>query len=217
MDGLLTPSLVGAAIIVVACVLALAMGTVGGSRVGRLVDWWLQRVVKPLLGIDSFVKRAAAIAANNAFVCGIAVVAGAVWPLAWIAVAAIGFSLGLALRRMAPAQYRVDISEDLDPAAGGDRVDEPVADAELANGATWWPVVEGLGLALNLLELPAIALSAGLSLSQGAWVNRLTLGAALRQYATIVLPLLIVAALGEALWLHYQPRRRALLSPGNGD
>lgn len=58
-----------------------------------------------------------------------------------------------------------------------------------------------IGFALNLIEVPAIMLTAGLCLSQGAWRGAIGLDAALTTYAAVVVPMLIVSAAGEALWM----------------
>jgi hypothetical protein len=177
---ILLPSLIGGAVIVI-CV---AVGwRAGRRRTGWLVRctrYWFDRVAGPLLASGSWAKRALIIAANNSLVCFALVILGALGHLAWLGLAAVGLGLGAALRLM--------------------------LDLPLANGVktrlSWRKrVLAGLGIVLNLLEPPAILLSAGLSLAQGAMGDALDLRLAVLLYVQFVLPVLVVAAGGEALWL----------------
>jgi hypothetical protein len=61
-----------------------------------------------------------------------------------------------------------------------------------------------------MLEPPAILISAGLSLAQGAMPADLSTTAVWSTFAHIVLPLLALAAAGEATWMSiWPPLRRA--------
>jgi hypothetical protein len=153
----------------------------------RAVAWWLEHVVRPLMASRSWLRRATIIAANNSLVCLLLVLVGSLGSIAWAAVACVGVSLGIALRLMLPE----DVPEE--------------EDAEEAAPAQRRSVAEGVGLALNLLEIPAIAISAGLSLGQGAMASATTLPTGIWLFAWVVLPLLIVAAAGEALWMSVNP------------
>ena len=132
-------------------------------------------------------RRTAIIAGNNSATCAMMVLLGACGAVALLAVAAVGCGLGLALRLMAP---------DTPPAA-------PAPDT--------WPPTRGqrvaavIGVGLNLLEIPAIALGAGLCLAQAVLSPTIEWAEAWSMYGRIVLPTLVVAAAGEALWMGIYP------------
>jgi hypothetical protein len=113
-------------------------------------------------------------------VCVGVVLLGALGPLAWLAVAGVGLAFGLALRLL---------------------IDLPETQAFEPPKTPQRKLLMRIGLALNMLEPPAILLAAGLSLAQGARGGDISLGTGLAVFAQIVLPLLILAACGEALWL----------------
>ena len=147
----------------------------------RAVRWWLDRVVRPLLGSRSWHRRTWIIAANNISVCALMTGLGAFGPAAWVGVAGVGFSLGIGLRLlMESTRTQATESRSL---SGGQRI------------AGW------IGLALNMLEPPAILLAAGLALSQSALSPTIALAVAWGTFVKVVLPLLVVAAAGEALWM----------------
>lgn len=147
----------------------------------QAVEWWLDHLVRPLLGSRSWPRRTLVIAANNISVCAVMTALGALGPAAWVGVAGVGFSLGIGLRLLlATTQTPVT---DGPPLSGRQRI------------ASW------IGIALNMLEPPAILLAAGLALSQGALSPTIALAAAWGTFVKVVLPLLVVAAAGEALWM----------------
>lgn len=177
-------ALPGAAIGGVALVVCLGVGWwVAGRPIGWLVrgvSYWLDHVVRPVLAARSWARRAAIIAANNSLVCVLLVLLGLLGHAAWLGVAGVGLGLGTALR-VAMDRGRVFFPE-----------------VELSG---WQRVAVGVGITLNMLEPPAILLAAGLSLGQGAVVDRFGLTTALQLYGRIGLPMLLIAAGGEALWL----------------
>jgi len=128
-------------------------------------------------------RRAAIIAANNSLICAAMVLLGALGRAAWFGVVAVGLGLGIALRLMSDAWSSAD--EDTE-----DRLRVSQIRFRMA-----------LGVGLNLLEVPAIMLSAGLSLAQGAMSSTLDLPGALAAFSLVALPLLVVSAAGESLWL----------------
>jgi len=185
LSRLLFPCLAGSGLILAAT----AIGWWGGRHrqrwPARVVRWWLNRVVRPLLASRSVSRRAAIIAANNAATCAGMVALGAVGVVAWLAVAAVGLSLGLALRLMSAAPPR--------PAA------EPPPPARAQQ------VAAAIGVGFNLLEIPAIALAAGLCLAQEATSPSIEWAQAWQMFALLVLPTLMLAAIGEALWMGVYP------------
>ena len=142
----------------------------------RLIAWWVRCVVLPLLAVRSWWRRAGMIFVNNLSLLAALVAVGR-WPLtALLGVACLGVSLGIAVRIMS-SQACVFGS------------DTPAPRRRRAR----------LGIALNLLEPPAIMLAIGLSLSQRA--IPLSPTQVWETFAVWVIPALLLAAGGEALWL----------------
>lgn len=166
--------------------LAISIFVIVGCRIGnrkwmrRPIDWWLRHIVSRVLEGSGWGRRAALISANNATVCGLLVLSGSAGNLAWMATAGLGLGLGGALRLLLP---RINLAP-------------PPPDSSPLRRSLY-----GVGLVVNMLEVPAILLSAGLSLSQSAWSEKLAGGDALQAYLLIVAPLLVVSAMGEALWI----------------
>ena len=187
LPGLIPHCLLGSGLILA----AVALGWWEGRRCerwpARMVSWWLRHVVRPLLAGCSWIRRTITIVANNALICFVMVTLGAVQPVAWLAVAAVGLGLGIALRLML-----------LSP---------PEPAAEIERPTRWRRVTAAVGVGLNLLEVPAIALSAGLCLAQKALSPAIEGEEARRVFGTIVLPMLVIAAAGEALWMGVYPAR----------
>jgi len=152
-------------------------------RRGPLVTWtrwWFDCVARRVLDEASWAPRAGMIAANNILNTGLIVCAGVLNHLSWLAIAFVGLELGAAARLM----------------AGVPTARRGVTDAD--RGPLW---VVMLGIGWTLLEICAILLSVGLSLGQGTLGPELSLGEALACFGVIVVPLLVLAATGEGLWL----------------
>ncbi len=147
----------------------------------RLVRRWIDRVVRPLVASRSWARRTGVIALNNITICAALTAAGSLGRLAWLAVAGVGFSLGIGLRLLLAEPSLVE--ENAVSLPGGSRL------------------VAGLGLALNLLEPPAILLAGGLALAQKALWPFLSATRAWCVFAWVVPALLILAAAGESLWM----------------
>ena len=173
--------LVGTAVIVAGMAVGWYTGDYKGSWPVLAVRWWLNHVVAPLIANPSWLRRAATIAVNNNIVCGIVVGLGAAGHFAWLGVVGVGLGLGIALRLM------LAVSEDL-----------PTGPQLSGAGKRCRTVV---GLTLNLLEVPAIALAAGLGLAQGSWSATLGTREAMVVFGIVVVPLLLISAAGEAMWM----------------
>lgn len=156
----------------------------GGWLIGG-VSWWLEHVVRPVMESRTWLRRAGIIAANNTFVCASLVLLGTVSLAAWIGLAGVGLSLGAALRLM----FTTFLPEIADETPQTPR----------------WRAIAAVGLALNLLEIPAILLSGGLSLAQGALTSAITTPDAMMTFLVIGVPLLLVSAAGEATWMAVSP------------
>ena len=78
-----------------------------------------------------------------------------------------------------------------------------VLSSSLEHPGTTAPIKTMIGVALNLLEPPAIVLVIGLSLGRTA--APLPAGVAWEMFVVWAVPLLLAAAAGEALWLGSGP------------
>ncbi len=185
--GVWRESLVGGAMIVLATVVGWRVGRAHRVWPVRVVSGWLTYVVDPLIASRSWLRRASIIAANNASIAAAVVAIGSLGQAAWLAVGGVGLALGVALRLMCD--------------------DDAPAEDQAGHTPTDWrrSVPEAIGLVLNLLEVPAIMLAAGAALAQGAMSSRLTSSEAWSVYGWVVLPLLVVGAAGEALWMTVNP------------
>lgn len=163
------------------------IGTVGGWVIGqraalppvRLVTWWIRGVVMPLLRCRSWWSRAATIFANNLSILALLVAAGLWHTVALVAVAGLGVSLGVGLRIL--------MCQPAVPWEG-----------KPSTGRSAKRRVR-VGIALNLLEPPAIALAIGLCL--GRSVLPLSAAEMWETFLLWVVPFTLLAALGEALWM----------------
>lgn len=151
----------------------------GGSlALVRLVRWWLARIMLPQLASRWWLWRTAVIATNNLLIL-LALMALGRWLAAvLVGVALCGVAMGIALRLLPDLPGGFNL-----PVGGG-------------HGAKWRM---GVGVALNLLEPPAIA--AALGLAVGRSVMPLPAVQTWSVFATWVVPAMLIAAGGEALWL----------------
>jgi hypothetical protein len=195
--AILPGALVGGAVMIAFCAVGWRAARDPYGWLARCTNLWLDRVVRPLLGRRSWAKRALIIATNNALVCAVLVTVGFWGHLAWLGIAGVGLGLGAGLRLLME-------SADID--------------APEASRGRRRRVLVTIGVVLNLLEPPAILLSVGLSLGQGAIADTLDLAQAARVYLQFALPLLLIAACGEALWMTVCGLRPsgAVLPPGGG-
>ena len=179
--------------------LAVAAGWVLGRHTSfplvRLITWWVTRVVTPLLRSRSWVRRAATIFINNTCVLA-ALLALGPWRIpARVGVVLLGLSLGIALRHLSAIADRFAVSV-------------PVRDRSAKRRMR-------VGVALNLLEPPAIVLTLGLTL--GFRTIPLTGEQAWLTFGVWVVPTLFVAAAGEALWLGVGQTENSSLGEADAD
>ncbi len=178
--------LIGTGLVVAGTCIGWVVGRYRTFPAVRGIAWWVTSVILPILRTRSWLRRSAAIFINNGTVSAVLVALGA-WP--WVAPAAVsilGINIGIALRVLASIT---------------DEFGDPASDA--APGTRWRI---RLGVALNLLEPPAIVAAVGLS------IGRQSVAASVGQiwltFGIWVVPLLLIAAAGEGLWLgHYCERR----------
>jgi hypothetical protein len=179
-------SLIGSAVAFVCMGIGWRAGAIRESLAVRVTMWWLTHVVRPLFASRSWLRRLLIIAGNNSLMCAIVVVLGRFGHLAWLGVSCIGLGLGIALRLM--LSVPVEDHDDSESQSAGIRV------------------LTGIGLGLNLIEVPALMLTTGLALSQGALSSSLDVQSALTVFAAVALPMLIISAAGEALWMTINPK-----------
>ncbi len=145
----------------------------------RYVDWWLSHIVIPLLRARRWSNRTIIIFSNNTLVLGLLVALGRWHAPGRIGVIVAGLMLGIAVHRL---------SERLSPDSF---LTEPT-DRRTQRLIT-------LGVALNLLEIVAIIVSLGLTI--GATDLQIPSDQIWRVFRVLVVPTLLVAAAGEALWI----------------
>jgi hypothetical protein len=177
---ILPGALIGGTVMVAGACVGWRIGRRQHGWAVRATQFWLEQVVRPILATRSWFRKAVLIALNNSIVCAALVLVGALGPIAWLGVAGVGLALGLALRLL---------------------IDLPETQAFQSPKTPQRKLLMRIGLALNMLEPPAILLAAGLSLAQGAWGGNIPLQMGFAVFARTALPLLILAACGEALWL----------------
>ena len=205
----LTPAALLGGVLVVACMpLGWWLGCRQRGALYCITCWWFAQVAQPLLACESWSRRALIIAANNSTVCGALVLLGALGHVAWLGVVLMGVSLGIALRLLValPLKEAGPADSEATKAQG------PIEARRLESPHR--KLLTGIGFALNLLEPPAILLSLGLCLGQGAWGTIINLKPALTLFVLLAFPLLLIAAAGEALWLtvcavHLTPNSKA--------
>ncbi len=145
----------------------------------RLVTWWVRRVALPILHSRSWARRASAILINNVLTLAALTALGRWYPTALLGVAVLGISLGIGLRILSnESEFEFDASHE--PSLSARRTIR-------------------IGIALNLLEPPAIMLAIGLGLGRSS--IPLTSAQVWTTFALWVIPAVLVAAAGEALWL----------------
>ncbi len=145
----------------------------------QAVQWWVRRVVLPILRSQSWLGRAAIIFANNITILTTLVLLGP-WPGAsLLGVTFVGLSLGIA--------FRIIVS---------------LPDQTLSPCLMLLPHDERrvrLGLALNMFEPPAILYAITLSIAR--WMVPMPAESVWKSYLIWVVPAMLIAAAGEALWL----------------
>lgn len=145
----------------------------------RAVDWWIRRVALPVLRQRTWFGRAAIIFGNNIAILTLLVALGQ-WPAAsLVGVAVVGLSLGAAFHLLLKVP-----DENLAP-----RLRLTQSQQRRVR----------IGLALNMLEPPAILFAVTLSLAH--WMAPLPPGVVWKSYLVWVAPAMLIAAGGEALWL----------------
>lgn len=173
------PALLGTGLLVVAAGTGWALGQAQTWPPVRLVAWWVRRIVIPLLTRRSWLGRTITVFVNNISILALLTFLSRWHIAALVGITAIGLSLGIGLAVLA-----------------GETVDfmGPTADAPRSIRRT-----THIGLALNLLEPPAIMLTVGMALAR--WATPLTPQEIWWTFAIWIVPMSLLAAGGEALWI----------------
>jgi len=172
-------ALLGVGLMAFACIAGWQISSGMAAAPVRLVRWWVLRVLMPILRGRSWLRRATVIYANNLLILTM-LVACAPWLWAVVAgIAAIGAAMGIALRTLSsePSLASVEASQE----------------ARSVSGRVIW------GMALNMLEPPAIAVALGLALSYATVPLDAT--QLWRTFWCVVAPAMLLAAAGESLWM----------------
>jgi hypothetical protein len=181
-------TLVGVVVLIIATVAGWGMAADQTFAPAHWLRWWIARIILPGLRRESWLARFAVIFLNNASICALVIWAGGVRGGSWVAIVLVGLSLGTALRMLTDPRWGFPLPEE--PPAAAEGQPPPAPDR-----------VAAFAVLVNLLELPAIALTLGLSMGRRAVPNNLPAEDLWRIYASWVVTLLLIAAAGEALWL----------------
>lgn len=157
-----------------------AVGT-GEGMVARGLRWWVVEAILPMIRHRSGLLRAVVIFVNNAVICALLVSLGRWGWVVWIGLLVEGMTLGGSAAVLAE-------SADSDP----------FWEAEESSGSI---SRVRIGLGLNLLELPAIGLSVAVAVGQSFFGSVVSSGQSWSIFAMCVVPLLVIAAAGESLWI----------------
>lgn len=187
------PVLSGSAVLIIAAIAGWGIAADANLAPVRWIARWVDRVIVPCLRAG-WLARTLAIFVNNAANCALMIAAGALPAGSWASVTVIGLAMGFAVRHLG-RQEPSDPNTDSDGVRSSDASASPYVNS---------PAL--LGLLLNLLELPAIALCVGLSIGQVASEPHLSMAVAWSLYVRLVLPALLIAACGESTWIgHLHP------------
>jgi len=186
-------SLLGIGLIAVGALAGWSLAQAPAVLPVRMVSWWVKRIVLPLLHRPSWFVRSASIFANNIVILALLTVLGRWHVTALLGVATVGVNLGIGLHVLGDEFPGFDGS----PSAAHEGHD--------------WRV--RLGMALNMLELPAIMLTGGLALQRAAL--SLSNTEVWGTFLLWILPATLVAAAGEALWIGVRVPTRSPTSPPN--
>lgn len=189
------PALLGSGVVLIGVGAGWALAQNSALAPVRLVTYWVRRVVLPLVRRRSWLGRTLTIFVNNGFILSVLMLLSGWFTAALVGVAIVGISLGIGLRVLANESLGIGV-----PAS-----DVPIRIRRSIR----------IGLWLNMLEPPAILLTFGLIL--GRTSIPLDATAMWRTFACWVVPALLVAAGGEALWIGAGLDLAARQSGSNGD
>ena len=179
LSGLTSSMVLGTALLAVASAVGWLIASFPRFLFVRWVRYWVEQVVIPLLRTPSWSRRTLIIFANNSLILA-AVLQMGCWRISSrIGVILVGLSLGAALRQLGAF------------VADSDTLNDPSTPSERRRLR--------FGVALNLLEIPAIVVTVGLAV--GLPDLKISFAASWKLFGYGVIPTLLVAAAGESLWM----------------
>jgi hypothetical protein len=177
-------ALLGSALLVFAGVAGWAISRSQSLAPVRVVRWWTNRVLLPLLRTTSWFRRTTTIYANNMLILAGVMLVSSMSEAVILAVALIGVAMGIAIRTLQEHPWM-------------ESPDASAIDEKSVAGRVRW------GMALNMLEPPAIALTIGMAMArEPLHLPEIQLW---RTFALVVAPLMLAAACGESLWMGVTP------------
>lgn len=179
LSNLASSMVMGTALLLVASAVGWFLASFQRLVFVRWVGYWMRHVVLPLLRTRSWPRRTLIIFANNSLMLAAVVQLGCWRVSSRIGVILIGVSLGVAIRQL--GVHMADSHTLSDPSTPGER-------RRL-----------GFGVGLNLLEIVAIVVSVGLAV--GLPDLKITVAQAWKLFGYGVIPILLIAAGGESLWM----------------
>lgn len=177
--------LLGAGLLLVAVGAGSALANAPGIVPVRMVNWWVRKIALTVFRSRSAAFRLLVIFSNNVTVLAILVIAGVLTWLGIVAVAVLGMNIGIGIRVLAK-QSQPYFEQHASVAENGG------TSGRRHNRVVW-------GMALNLLEPVAILIALGLALTRAHL--GLPASTVWWAFAIWIVPLLMIAAAGEALWI----------------
>lgn len=177
--------LIGVLWMILSLGIGLALGRVRSFFLVHGVHWWVLRVMVPLLYKRFWWLRTITIFVNNMAIL-IGLILLGTWPYAAVTgIALVGLSMGIALRALSDVPELFATPED------------QMCESDRRRCR--------IGMMLNLLEPPAIIVALGLSL--GRTIAPLSHVEIWEIISCWILPAMLLAACGEALWIGVAVRK----------
>ena len=177
--GVWVHMIIGTLLLLIGTGVGLVIGKVNTFIPVRWVAWWVSRVIIPLLQKRFWILRSTTIFMNNIIILALIVAIGYSSYAAIVGISIVGFSMGIALKVLSDQPESFSISHTT------------MAGSNLRKFR--------IGIILNLLEPPAIVATLGLSL--GRAVIPLNPHQTWGSFWQWIIPAMLIAAGGEALWI----------------
>lgn len=170
---------IGTLLLLIGIGVGLGIGKFKAFQPVHWVSWWVSRVIIPLLQKRSWILRSTTIFMNNIIILVLLLATGFSSYVAIIGITTVGLSMGIALKVLSDQPESFSISHIT---------------------MTGWNLRKfRIGIILNLLEPPAIVATLGLSL--GRAVIPLNPQQIWEPFWQWIIPAMLIAAGGEALWI----------------
>lgn len=170
-------AILGTGLIIVAAWVGWSIGRHRALAAVRIMSWWVERVIVPLVTRRTWKARSLAIFSNNILILAALIELGRWHWGAILGVAAVGVSLGMAVRVLCDSPDGLHLSH---PPSNQD-----------------WRI--RYGITLNMLE--PVAIAAAIGLSMGRAPAGLATSEVWSAFCLLIAPTMLVAAGGESLWI----------------